>query len=486
MIDAPLAYAFGVGMVATVNPCGFAMLPAYLSFFLGLEGADADTRASVRQALVIGSTMTAGFLVVFGILGIVLDSALSSVQQYLPWVTMVLGIGLVAMGIALLRGRSISLRLPTISGSGSTRQLTSVFLFGVSYTFVSLSCTIPLFIAAVAPSFTDANFASGVAAFLAYGLGMGVVLVALTVALALARHSLVRSLRRVLPYVYRVSGALLVAVGVYVAYYGWYELRTRSGDTSGGGPAQVVFDLNAASAAGSNTPARCASGSSWPPRSVSSWPSSPAGIGQPEPMFDELLAHPGVREVSELRSRFGFMAFHGGNLETGTDEIVAGRRRASGASYYAIIQPPDLRWHLPSTGIDPVRSGPGAFLDHVDRGGHGARLRASRPVHDAPARRATGSWPRTSAVTCGRPARLRRPRRPRRRSRASCAACTRRTRSTGPGRGRPARTAAPGPGAGALLGRRADDRGAVAGSPHRGADRLAGGGRPVVVPGAAG
>ena len=62
MIDAPLAYAFGVGMVATVNPCGFAMLPAYLSFFLGLEEADDDTRASVLHALVIGATVTAGFL----------------------------------------------------------------------------------------------------------------------------------------------------------------------------------------------------------------------------------------------------------------------------------------------------------------------------------------------------------------------------------------------------------------------------------------
>jgi cytochrome c biogenesis protein CcdA len=221
------------------------MLPAYLSFFLGLDGSDDDTRASVVQALTIGGTMTAGFLLVFGVLGVVLDGALSSVQEYLPWVTIVLGFFLVVLGVALLRGRSIALRLPTIRGGGSTRQLTSVFLFGISYALVSLSCTIPLFIAAVAPSFTHANFASGVAAFLAYGLGMGVVLIALTVALALARHSLVRHLRRVLPYVYKVSGVLLLVAGAYVAYYGWYELRVRDGDTSGGGPARVVFDLNA-------------------------------------------------------------------------------------------------------------------------------------------------------------------------------------------------------------------------------------------------
>ena len=245
MIDAPLAYAFGVGMVATVNPCGFAMLPAYLSFFLGLEEADDDTRGSVLHALVIGATVTAGFLLVFGVLGILLDGALSSLQDWLPWVTIVLGALLVLLGVALLTGRSVTLRIPTPRQRGDGNQLLSVFVFGVSYALVSLSCTIPLFIAAVAPSFTDANFASGVAAFLAYGLGMGVVLIALTVALALARHSLVRNLRRALPYIYKVSGVLLVVAGAYVAYYGWYELRVRTGDTSGGGAAQVVFDWNA-------------------------------------------------------------------------------------------------------------------------------------------------------------------------------------------------------------------------------------------------
>jgi len=245
VIDAPLAYAFGVGMVATVNPCGFAMLPAYLSFFLGLEEADDDTRGSVVHALVIGATVTAGFLVVFGTLGILLDGALSSLQDWLPWVTIVLGALLVLLGVALLTGRSVTLRIPTPRQRGDGNQLLSVFVFGVSYALVSLSCTIPLFIAAVAPSFTDANFASGVAAFLAYGLGMGVVLIALTVALALAKHSLVRNLRKVLPYVYKVSGVLLVLAGLYVAYYGWYELRVRTGDTSGGGAAQVVFDWNA-------------------------------------------------------------------------------------------------------------------------------------------------------------------------------------------------------------------------------------------------
>jgi phage replication-related protein YjqB (UPF0714/DUF867 family) len=84
-------------------------------------------------------------------------------------------------------------------------------------------------------------------------------------------------------------------------------------------------------------------------------------------MFEELLAHPGVEEVCELGSRFGFMAFHGGNLEAVTDVIATRAATASGASLYAVIQPSGLRWHIPSTLIDPTHSPRLAtFLAHVD------------------------------------------------------------------------------------------------------------------------
>lgn len=84
-------------------------------------------------------------------------------------------------------------------------------------------------------------------------------------------------------------------------------------------------------------------------------------------MLAELLAHPGVEEECVLRSRFGFLAFHGGNLERGTDLIAAEAAVAAGASLYAVRQPPDLRWHVPSVAFDP-RSSPAlaSFLDHVD------------------------------------------------------------------------------------------------------------------------
>lgn len=84
-------------------------------------------------------------------------------------------------------------------------------------------------------------------------------------------------------------------------------------------------------------------------------------------MFAELLAEPGVVERSELRSPVGVMAFHGGSLERRTDAIAAAVAERAGASLYAVALPEDLRWHVPSTSVDPAESRAlAAFLEHVD------------------------------------------------------------------------------------------------------------------------
>ncbi len=87
----------------------------------------------------------------------------------------------------------------------------------------------------------------------------------------------------------------------------------------------------------------------------------------PRSSFAELLALPGVEEDLELRSRFGFLAFHGGNLEAGTDVVAAQAAETAGASCYAVRQPPDLRWHIPSARVCRTASPAlDAFLAHVE------------------------------------------------------------------------------------------------------------------------
>jgi cytochrome c biogenesis protein CcdA len=226
VIDGPFAFAFSVGLVATVNPCGFAMLPAYLSYFLGLEGDDEADR-SVLRAVAVGLTLTAGFVAVFGVIGIVIENFSQAVRDYIPYATVVIGAGLVVLAVAMLFGYEPKPAIPRLDRGGGSRELSSMFVFGVSYAIASLGCAIPTFLAVTSTTFREESFLSGVAVFVAYGVGMGTVVVFLTVATALAKSSVARGLRRALPYVHRVSAVLLLLSGAYVAYYGWYEIRIK-------------------------------------------------------------------------------------------------------------------------------------------------------------------------------------------------------------------------------------------------------------------
>lgn len=229
MIDAPLALALASGMVAAVNPCGFAMLPAYLGFFLGQDSKDHDTRASVARSLGVGLSVSGGFLVVFSVAGLAIYHLSASIDRWTPWATMVIGAGLVVLGLAMLRGFEPVIPLPKLDRGGKERSGSSMFVFGISYAIASISCALPVFTSAVAGTFRRENLASSLAVFVAYSLGMMLVLIVLTVSLGMARQGMVRWLRQALPHVTRVSGLLLVVAGGYLAHYGWYEVRLRDG-----------------------------------------------------------------------------------------------------------------------------------------------------------------------------------------------------------------------------------------------------------------
>ncbi len=241
MIDAPLALAFASGIVAAVNPCGFAMLPAYVGFFLGKEGDRVPSKGeSVLRAIPVALAVSLGFVVVFGIVGIVLRPISSTVQEYAPWATIVIGAGLVIFGVVTVAGFEMSARLPKLDRGGKDGGLWSMFLYGVSYAIASLTCTIGIFIATIVNAFSRTNFVSGVSVLLLYAAGMSLVITALTVAIALARDSVVKFMRSGMQYANKVAGVLMVLMGAYVAWYGIFSLRVRNDPTTAGGPVDLV------------------------------------------------------------------------------------------------------------------------------------------------------------------------------------------------------------------------------------------------------
>jgi cytochrome c-type biogenesis protein len=235
MFDIDLARPLTLGLVAAFNPCGFAMLPAYVSYFLGLESDDETNVArNVMRALVVAVTMTLGFMAVFGTIGILTSTLIaeSTLSRNVPYATVAFGIGMIPLGIAMLRGYEPKLNIRRLQAGGGSNQLPSIFLFGVSYAIVSVSCTIGLFLAAVADSFTreGEGVLNGMAGFLAYAAGMGLVILVLSIGVALARNSVATNMRRFLPYVNKVSGGMLILAGAYLATFGWWEIQVLRGN----------------------------------------------------------------------------------------------------------------------------------------------------------------------------------------------------------------------------------------------------------------
>lgn len=230
MLSGPFLLALSAGMVASVNPCGFAMLPAYLGYFMGSEGAENSTRHPLMRGLTVSIALTAGFITVFGLFGLVWIRLAGSFQEKLPFATMVIGVALVILGIAMLRGFEPVLSLPTLQKGGDSQELASMYLFGVSYAVASLSCTIPAFIAASTVAVDQSGWLSGLAIFVVYGLGMGLVIGALTLTMAVARQGLLHRLRSMMKHVTKASAVLLILAGAYVTYFGYDEWRVLSGD----------------------------------------------------------------------------------------------------------------------------------------------------------------------------------------------------------------------------------------------------------------
>jgi cytochrome c biogenesis protein CcdA len=152
----PVGYAFGAGVVSTVNPCGFAMLPAYLALYLGTGKADFYERAALARsgrAVWIAAVMTAGFVLLFGTIGTVVSVGGRLVIAAMPWLGLLVGAALLGCGLWMLTGRSLSAgvfnRLAGHIGDPREVSARGFFLFGIAFGAASLSCTLPIFLTVV-------------------------------------------------------------------------------------------------------------------------------------------------------------------------------------------------------------------------------------------------------------------------------------------------------------------------------------------------
>lgn len=216
-----MGLSFLRGMVAAINPCGFILLPTYLMYFLGMQGQmPGSQRATIRRALVVSAALSSGFMSVFIVAGLISYHFTTWINQNAKYATVVIAIGLITLGVAMLMGFKLPIATPQIDAGGRTTGLGSMFVFGIAYAVASIGCTIGLFLATLFSTRRD-GVVSGVANVAAYGLGMALLVTALTVALAVANTGLLRVLRGGMRHVQTIAAVFVILSGLYLLYYFW-------------------------------------------------------------------------------------------------------------------------------------------------------------------------------------------------------------------------------------------------------------------------
>ncbi len=232
-MNAPVALAVTAGMVAAVNPCGFSLLPAYLGLFVGSADVTTTIPKRLARAALSAVAVTAGFVTVFTLAGVILDRVSTSFQQRLPFVTLIVGALVVLAGIAVLSGRKVALPVLVTRHRTSGRGVLSMVGFGITYAVSSLSCTVGPFLAIVAVG-RRRSAISGLATYGAYAFGMGIIVAALAIGVVVARSPR-NAFRRASRYAPKVGGIMMILSGGYSMWYARWELRVYSGHLSADG-----------------------------------------------------------------------------------------------------------------------------------------------------------------------------------------------------------------------------------------------------------
>lgn len=192
-----LTLAFAAGMVAPVNPCGFALLPAWITHTLG--DTDASTvPVRLLRALRAGLVLAVGFAGTLAAAGLVVSAGARGLIRAAPSLGLAVGILLVVLGLWMLAGRSVSVRVPRIPGRAAAGlpPTARMAAFGVGYALASLSCTFGVILAVIAQAQATYSYAGLLLVFGVYAAGSATVLLLLALATAAAGSGLTRHVAR--------------------------------------------------------------------------------------------------------------------------------------------------------------------------------------------------------------------------------------------------------------------------------------------------
>lgn len=219
-----IPWALATGSAAALNPCGFAVLPAYVAYQLGADAGTARAR-KVIHGIGRGVAMTGGIVTLFAVVGGAVGLARAVIVPVLPYAAMLVGVVLAVGGGVLLARRGALAEIPVpLAGKFAPRgpagrAWTATYLFGIGYGTASLGCTLPIFLAIASQSLATRSPVDTLAVIVAYGAGMGWLVMLVAVATALGSTVIVQGLRPLVRWVHDAGAVGMVISGIYLVYY---------------------------------------------------------------------------------------------------------------------------------------------------------------------------------------------------------------------------------------------------------------------------
>jgi len=219
-VNSLILYSFTAGAVATVNPCGFALLPAWFAREMAVH-ADRPRAERLARSVLAGAAVSLGFVAIFVIAGVILASGASWLGPALPWIGITLGLGLALIGALWVVGARLP-GLPVVDACRRVNSRYGAFGFGISYGLASISCTLPVFMSVAGLTFlaTDEVSPVGLIAFLAGAASVLTLVAVLGTVSGTGIERIVQGRTKVLR---QFAGGLTFLAGLYIALF-WGRL----------------------------------------------------------------------------------------------------------------------------------------------------------------------------------------------------------------------------------------------------------------------
>lgn len=193
------------------------------------EEPGATATAPYFRAVRFAVAFSLGLLVIFAAIGLLVFPISYAIQEYLPFVTGLMGLVLIVLGVLLLWGKSPIMAKFLNPNIAPGRSFITQFGYGVTYALASLSCTIGPFLAITTGAVQQQNLIQLLAVFTSYSLGMAATVFVLATITAAAKQTVLKKIRQAYPIIEKGTALLLVVVGSYFLLYAWYELQLYQG-----------------------------------------------------------------------------------------------------------------------------------------------------------------------------------------------------------------------------------------------------------------